>query len=290
MASNQYVNKVQFDSTVLIDLTSDTATAADVASGKYFHLATGERVQGTATGGSVTQDANGYIVLPSTGGGGGGGSWSWMGKNPTLVKAYAKEKVYFKDTAFPNWTWSTTASDIVAAVDYGETFTADFTQYDCLLTYKLYVHTDYGNWTPVAAVMDFAYVCAIDLYGYYTSLSAKRSGVYDGVTSMSLNKYVCQYKNSSGKDAFGTFSYGLYSTSVPTYSSSGDINEKTLTISKLKLQARGSNSYFTQNAFNNVDMDASYYEVVTEVWRMDDPTSNMASVYELSLDVLDNGL
>lgn len=52
MATNPYVNKVQkADGTTLIDLTSDTAVASDVAQGKYFHLATGERVQGTASGG-----------------------------------------------------------------------------------------------------------------------------------------------------------------------------------------------------------------------------------------------
>lgn len=33
------------------DVTDTTATTADVAQGKYFHLATGERVSGTATGG-----------------------------------------------------------------------------------------------------------------------------------------------------------------------------------------------------------------------------------------------
>ena len=52
MANNPYVNKVGLaDGTTLIDLTTDTAIASDVAQGKYFHLATGERVQGTASGG-----------------------------------------------------------------------------------------------------------------------------------------------------------------------------------------------------------------------------------------------
>ena len=59
MASNEYVNQVGLaDGTILIDLTTDTAEAADVKSGRYFHLATGERVQGTNTYDSNTTDAN----------------------------------------------------------------------------------------------------------------------------------------------------------------------------------------------------------------------------------------
>ena len=59
MANNQYVNQVGLaDGTVLIDLTSDTAVASDVKSGRYFHLATGERVQGSNTYDSDTTDAN----------------------------------------------------------------------------------------------------------------------------------------------------------------------------------------------------------------------------------------
>ena len=59
MAENTYVNQVGLaDGTILIDLTSDTAVASDVASGKYFHLATGERVQGSSTYDSDTTDAN----------------------------------------------------------------------------------------------------------------------------------------------------------------------------------------------------------------------------------------
>lgn len=55
---NEYVNQVGLaDGTVLIDLTTDTATASDVLSTKYFHLATGQRVQGSCTYDSNTTDA-----------------------------------------------------------------------------------------------------------------------------------------------------------------------------------------------------------------------------------------
>lgn len=57
--ANEYVNQVGLaDGTILIDLTTDTAVASDVATGKYFHLKTGQRVQGTNTYDSNTTDAN----------------------------------------------------------------------------------------------------------------------------------------------------------------------------------------------------------------------------------------
>lgn len=44
------INKVVYGSETLIDLTADTATAADVAQGKTFHLANGVQATGTASG------------------------------------------------------------------------------------------------------------------------------------------------------------------------------------------------------------------------------------------------
>lgn len=57
--ANQYVNQVGLaDGTVLIDLSTDTAEQSDVLSTKYFHLKTGQRVQGSCTYDSNTTDAN----------------------------------------------------------------------------------------------------------------------------------------------------------------------------------------------------------------------------------------
>lgn len=57
MAENQYINKVIYDGNTLIDLTSDTIEASDVLNSKYFHLPSGERVQGTSTFDADTSDA-----------------------------------------------------------------------------------------------------------------------------------------------------------------------------------------------------------------------------------------
>lgn len=56
------INKVIYGGTVLIDITDTTATAADVADGKYFYGKDGSKVEGSSTKDSDTTDAT---ALPS---------------------------------------------------------------------------------------------------------------------------------------------------------------------------------------------------------------------------------
>lgn len=66
MATNPYVNKVEFGGQTLIDLTQDTVTANDVAEGVYFHLPNGQRTVGTSSGGGVDPEDLEIVVSPSS--------------------------------------------------------------------------------------------------------------------------------------------------------------------------------------------------------------------------------
>lgn len=59
------INKIEFDSTILIDLTGDTVTRATLAQGIVAHDKSGNQIVGefVTTNGSVSQDDDGYIVL-----------------------------------------------------------------------------------------------------------------------------------------------------------------------------------------------------------------------------------
>ena len=54
---NQYKNKIIYGNQILIDLTGDDVTRADVAAGKIFHLPSGEVTTGTNSYDADTSDA-----------------------------------------------------------------------------------------------------------------------------------------------------------------------------------------------------------------------------------------
>lgn len=64
---NPYVNKVVIDGVTKLDLTADTALASDVAQGKYFHLASGEKATGTLASGDSLGYGTGDATRPIVG-------------------------------------------------------------------------------------------------------------------------------------------------------------------------------------------------------------------------------
>ena len=329
--TNAHVNKVVYGSSTLIDLTADTVTPATLMQGYTAHDASGAAIVGTAsgggTGGNVWQDAQGYVHLDDEGGGSSvdveplsvtangtytapsgtayspvtvavpssGESWSWLGKNPVLVHTFEKERTSFRDLGLGDWTWGTSQTTLRSAQAYDSIVVPDYNLYDYCTITRCYVHYDYGQWTPVAAVTSYAYVGGNLSYITYNTPASLISGVpaYRGVTSIAPTQaYRLLYQSSSGETSTSTIYQGVYSYSMknPTYSANSTTYELTITASRPLVYARGTESYFSETAFANVDMDASYYEVETEVWRTDRYSNTTTFTVEESRNILVNGL
>ena len=118
---NTYVNKVQkADGTAIMDISDTTAVASDVAQGKYFYLKTGQKVQGSNTsGGYISQDQNGYVVLSPTNG------------VPTLINKTITENGTYNPasdnaTGYSSVTVSTPAFNIETVYAYGSGYEVYF--------------------------------------------------------------------------------------------------------------------------------------------------------------------
>ena len=137
-----FANKVVYGGDTVIDLTSDTATELDVASGKTFHLASGEQATGTfspsvsvatATTSSSTARTVSFTVSKEP-------SWFMMicaGTNSGARSYRVQHMLYDGTTTTTYYTYSTTAGSISSSTSYGTfsyssgtlTITVDTTPY-----------------------------------------------------------------------------------------------------------------------------------------------------------------
>lgn len=287
-----------------VEISDTTATAADVASGKYFYTAAGVKTEGTASGGTanieeltVTQNGtytasgnvDGYSPVIVNVSGGGGDSWSWMGENPTKVKTYTA-KVYLKDTGYATWTPSTTSTQIVAQGTLAS-YTGDFNNYDYVLWTKFHSHFEYGaGATGKSQLQDLYYTISSDLYSYATNYSNIAANTYNAATSGAIYSVGGMfYLNATGVQSYtASYSAGVkpYNAPSPTISySTGSITPYVP-----RLDAQCSTSYFSTANATAVDQNTSYYEYQIELWQVDKETSNVGKVRATLRDMWLNGI
>lgn len=249
------------------DVSDTTATASDVASGKYFYLADGTKTQGTSSGG--------------------GDTWSWMGKNPSKKSTPVNTKVYLKDTAFNTWTPSTTATDIVASTSLSR-ITLPTTTYDHIVYTKWHTHFEYGTGVQQKNLIeDYYAMAAMVVYGYASNLTNMTAGTCNQVTyaAPGLSQYLFYLNNSGIKTMSRGNRYGVYVSAVPSVTTT----TTSITPNTPLVKARCSTSFFSTASASAVDKNASYYEYTMEVWQVDQGTTPQTAGQNIIRDMWLNG-
>lgn len=263
------VAKVILNGNTLIDTTGKTVAADKMLTGYTALDKAGESITGTYSGG--------------------GDSWSWVGKNPTKIQEWTEHKK-FSDTDFATWTWNTNNTTIYAATDHSPTVSADLSNYSYIQIIKFYVHYDYDNWSPISALVDFSFCGTQITFSWYANASSMLSGVLDYYQAANTLTYQATYHTSTGNLSWTQPVYGLYMSGIANAGKSGSGLSQTITYKRPIIYARGHTSYFSETAFNNLDMDASYYDYKSEIWRVDTNTNYQEEVYKHSIDILNNGI
>ncbi|MBR6390030.1 MAG: hypothetical protein IKS16_01695 [Lachnospiraceae bacterium] len=293
---NQYVNKVvQSNGTSIMDITDTTAVASDVAQGKYFYLATGQKVAGTATGGSglVWQDENGFVHL-SDQGGGSSGLYDYFGAGTQyLGKLYTHTYNLSSDTSYDSWAPSTTSTIIrTAPSEYEYEYTCSDIE-------------NYTYWFVETAHTSIAYKSGVTLVSIpVNSVSFKiqkvnkqpvlysdwSSGNWTGTSSsstMTLSTYM-YYHSTDGNLGVTSAGYGpMWGT--PASATFSSFNSK-IKFKMGNISARCSDTIFStsQNAY----IDSANTNLVYEIYLYKTPWENtyLTYSYDMVADLLNSDM
>ena len=225
------VNKVVYGGNTLIDLTSDTATASDVAQGKKFHLANGVQATGTASGG---------------GGGGGDNIIGAIRGDAELIWSHTEDAMIFEDLGFTKPTYST-SNQALRQSSILTSLSIDLANYSYCAVYRTLVIPEYDIETRAKGREEyFASAVFFELIGTKRGLfkSLDGSTLYNSITgtmASATSSYNLMYWVNATKMLRATTPYGVnVGMANPTYLSDS------ITIRSLSINMRGNANFFTQ--------------------------------------------
>ena len=236
------------------------------------------------SGGYVTQDENGYIILPPDGGGS-SDTWAWYGTNAELI-ATDKQTIALEDTDYATWTPTTTNTTLMTPQYVVPNL--DKTNYVYSCVYEFLFEPVYQTGTTLAAAT--LRYCSVSQYHIVlmpNSVSNWGDGDKTTVNYYSLNKNYMKYITTSSQTAITSSApYGVYST-TPSHSATTSLT--TLTF-KFPIYARCYVSYFSTDMAAAIDQNKSTFTYRYSIYRTPHNRSMGDGMTDALINIYQNGI
>lgn len=280
------------------DVSDTDATAADVASGKYFYAADGTRTLGTKedAGISVTRtpDEHGGEIVEITAATAGGGSPIPIVMRPDaeLVQRWTKDELVVADLGLTIPAYATSAKTIKTGANLSPAVAMDldYVYYVAVFTLSIPI---YDTETKAKGRCD--YTAAAYLYEV-SHFPASTFHTIDGTKAHASRQLVVQANGSIGREMYWTSATAIGVNNANTYGANGTgvaptISGTNLTAKSPTYGIRGSTTYMTSGQWSHITDIREQW--VVEVWRA--PAEGCAgwglstAMLDIAQDVADGG-
>lgn len=311
--ANTTVNKVILGNETLLDLTADTATAADVAQGKTFHLASGVAAVGTASNPIATIEgtytaATKTLALSTEGtiaAWWGGIGYELMGETTwsAPISSAANWPLTPKTTA-QNLTWVTsytTTANANATVDrigkgyHGETATLDFGTYNYVVWLDAFVHYEYTSPEASLGKVHTIYDGFTSIYQWGARPLVANGAIvrpdathYGAYGSCAYSASLIGYRTAAGTlQLANNATYGVSAAAIaPSMNSTSTVKPSYFNIRTPTFGIRAHNTYMPVASYSSLDMDKTKVYFRSRVYRVPLEYGAYTEINDRLLDII----